>query len=469
MNTKIPTVAIIGRTNVGKSSLFNAIVGRTVSIVEDAPGVTRDRNYAYVTRFGFPFTLIDTGGLVGEEEENKLHSSVREQCEIAIAEADLILCVFDAKQGVHPLDHEVVDYLRRTKKPVIWVANKTEQPTAQALAGELYSLGLEEVELISAAHKNGVKELVEVVRVKLGAEIDPSLAGVSEYKAPREEGVIRVALVGKPNVGKSSILNRIIGEDRVVTSNLPGTTTDSVDVTLTRDGQKYRFVDTAGLRKKAKVAQETVEHFSNVRTLRALAKCDVAVLVLDATEGGVSEQDTKIAGLVHERGRGLIVVVNKWDAIEKDHRTVHEFTEIVQAGLKFAQYAPIIFVSALSGRRCPSILEMAKEVYEGTNLRIQTSDLNRLLNRAVSNKPPPVYHGEPIKLYFSTQIGSAPPTFVLFVNHPKKINFSYERYLKNCIRDQYPLPGLDIKIIFKKRTSKEDRRTEDFHDESTSS
>lgn len=458
MPAKIPTIAIIGRTNVGKSSLFNALVGRTVAIVEDAPGVTRDRNYAYVTRFGFACTIIDTGGIVGEEEENALHGAVRAQCDLALAEADLILCVFDGIHGLHPLDSEVVQILRRQPKPVIWVANKCEQPASQGTAAELFSLGLEHVHYISAAHNVGIKDLMAAAREALNAPLLPEQGGAPDVAETAGPEVIRVALIGKPNVGKSSLLNRILGEDRVVTSDIPGTTRDSVDVTVTRDGQEFRFVDTAGLRKKAKVAEGGVEQFSNIRTLRALAQCDVAVLVLDAQEEAITEQDTKIAGLVHERGRGLVIVVNKWDAIEKDHRTVHAYTEAVRAGLKFAQYAPILFVSALSGRRCPSILETVREVQQGSKVRIQTSDLNRILSRAVSSKPPPVYHGEPMKLYFATQIGTRPPTFVLFVTHPKRINFSYERYLKNCIRDHYPLPGLDIKLIFKKRTSKEDRR-----------
>lgn len=456
MTEKIPTIAIIGRTNVGKSSLFNALVGKKVSIVEDFPGVTRDRNYSLVSRFGFPFTLIDTGGLVGEEESNPLHIAVREQCEVAIQEADLVLCVFDGIHGVHPLDAEVVDHVRRSGKPVIWIANKCEQPVTQSAAAEFYSLGFDDLLFVSAAHKHGIKELAEAIRVALGATVAP--VALEPRTTTEAENTIRVALIGKPNVGKSSLLNRIIGEDRVVTSDIPGTTRDSIDVVLTRDGQRYEFVDTAGLRKKAKVADESVEESGNIRTLRALAKCDVAVLVLDATIEAITEQDTKIAGLVHERGRGLIIVVNKWDAVEKDHRTVHDFTQMVLSGLKFAQYAPILFVSALSGRRCPSILETAKEVFLGTKVRVQTSDLNRILGRAFSSKPPPVYHGEPIKLYFATQIGTAPPSFVLFVNHPKRLNFSYERYLKNILRQHYPFPGLDIKLIFKKRTSKEDRR-----------
>ncbi|MBN8548053.1 MAG: ribosome biogenesis GTPase Der [Deltaproteobacteria bacterium] len=455
MTEKIPTVAIIGRTNVGKSSLFNALVGKKVSIVENFPGVTRDRNYSLVSRFGFPFTLIDTGGMVGEDE-NPLHAAVRAQCEVAIQEADLILCVFDGIHGVHPLDAEVVDSVRRSGKKVIWVANKCEQPTTQAASAEFYSLGVEDLQFISAAHKHGIKDLVEAIRVALDAVVAP--VPVALRTTLEDENTIKVALIGKPNVGKSSILNRIVGEDRVVTSDIPGTTRDSIDVLLTRDGQRYEFVDTAGLRKKGKVADESIEESGNIRTLRTLAKCDVAVLVLDATIEAITEQDTKIAGLVHERGRGLVIVVNKWDAVEKDHRTVHDFTEMVRGGLKFAQYAPILFVSALSGRRCPSILETVKEVFAGTKIRVQTSDLNRILGRAFSTKPPPVYHGEPIKLYFATQIGTTPPSFVLFVNHPKRLNFSYERYLKNVLRQHYPFPGLDVKIIFKKRTSKEDRK-----------
>lgn len=464
IENRIPTVAIVGRTNVGKSSLFNALAARTLSLVKDFPGVTRDRNYVLTHRFGFPCTLVDTGGLVGEET-GPLSQAVRAQCQLAIAEADLLICVFDGLNGVHALDAEVVDLLRRSKKPVIWVANKCEKSDADQTAGDLYSLGIDNLIRVSAAHKHGLKELITEIKEKLGdlAQTTPIIersefdeTPVNKPERPADPA-IRIAIIGRPNTGKSSIVNKILREERLIASDIAGTTRDSIDTRINFDSQDYVLVDTAGLRRKARIEDSSIEDMSNMRTLRALARCHVAALVIDAEEGGPTEQDSKIAGLVHERGRGLIIVVNKWDKVEKDHRTVKEFEHVVYGELKFAAYAPILFVSAKTGRRCQSILETAKQIYESSRSRIKTSDLNRVLTRAFQKTPPPVYHGEPIKLYFATQTGCEPPTFVLFVNHPKRLNFSYQRYIKNELREAFNFPGVDIKLILRKRISKEER------------
>ncbi len=448
-----PLIAIIGRTNVGKSTLFNAIAGQRLAIVEDQPGVTRDRAYTHVTRHGFPFTLVDTGGLVGEET-SEFRRSVRQQTELAISEADLILALFDGLHPLHPGDYEVVELLRKVKKKVLWVANKCEKPNTVAMSAEFYSLGIENLHCISAAHNLGIPELIEEMRSVL--EQESSLISQVNLK----EGQIRVALVGRPNVGKSTFVNKILGEERVISSEIPGTTRDSIDIELKRDGQEFVLVDTAGLRKRAKIDDSSIERFSALRTLRALAQSDVAVLLLDGTLEHPSEQDVKIAGLIHDRGLPFIIVVNKWDLVEKDHKTSRAYTEKVREAMKFCRYAPVLFVSALTGRRCPSVLTKAREVHANSQLRIQTGDLNRLLDAAFKRRQAPVYRGEPIKLYFATQVGVTPPTIVLFVNHPRELPFSYQRYLKNSIRKHYAFEGSALKLVFRKKSDKEDRLLE---------
>ncbi len=454
MTRRVPVISIIGRTNVGKSTLFNKLAGRRLAVVEDEAGVTRDRNYSFIRRHRHPFTLIDTGGLVGEEDLT-FADSVREQAEIAISESDLIIALFDGFNGLHPQDPDVVDFLRRAGKPVLWVINKCEKKESQQRAADFYQLGIDEVHCISAAHSEGLHELVLNFWRKLKIEDD------TIWEEQAEDERIKIAIVGKPNAGKSTLINKLLGEDRLVTSAIAGTTRDEVQVEVKRDDQTYVLVDTAGLRRKARVEDETVERYSNLRTLRALAMCDIAVLMLDATEGLPSDQDARIAQLIHERGKGLIIVVNKWDCIEKDHRTVKDFKANLQQVLKFVRYAPIIFTSALTGKRCPHILEKAKEVYQTARVRIPTSDLNRILTRALQQNQPPVYRGEPIKLFFATQIEVAPPTFVLFMNHPRHLNFSYKRYIQNSIRDEFPFEGTDIRVVCKKRTAKADRESSD--------
>jgi GTP-binding protein len=449
MTARIPLVAIVGRTNVGKSTLFNAIAGRRLAIVEDTPGVTRDRAYTLVKRFGFLFNLVDTGGVVGDEDA-ELQQLVRDQAEVAIAESDLVLAVFDGVEGVHPLDWDVAELARRSNKPVISIINKCEKQEHQIQAPEFHSLGLDELHPMSAAHHQGLRELIEKIERALVSQ-DIQLPTEREDHVP----AIRVAIVGKPNVGKSTLVNRILGEDRLVTSAIAGTTRDSIDVQVKRDGRDFLFCDTAGLRKRARVEDASVERYSALRTLRAIAGCDVGVLVIDATEGIPTEQDTKIGGVIHERGKGFVIVVNKWDLVEKDHRTVKAFTDAIYEQFKFARYAPILFVSGLTGRRCPSILETVAAVYDSRRLRIKTSELNRVLQAAFERRPPPVYRGNPIKLQFGVQVAIEPPTFVLFLNHPTRIGFGYERYIRNALRETYPFVGVDLKLQLRKKSEKE--------------
>lgn len=458
MARPVPLVAIIGRTNVGKSSLFNALAGRRLAVVRDEPGVTRDRHYAYVARHRFPFTLIDTGGIVGEDE-NELRSSVRAQAELAIEESDAIIALFDGVAGPQALDDEVVTILRRSGKPVVWVVNKTEHSMTRAASAEFYALGVDNVVPVSAAHKLGLDELLEALATALQVGEDTTFES-----RPSQDDIISLAVIGKPNVGKSTFLNKLFGKERVVTSPIAGTTRDNISIEFEHQQQRFRVIDTAGLRRKARVSDESSERYANLRTLRALASCDVAVVLLDATEGPPTEQDAKIAGLAHERGRSLIIAVNKWDAIEKDSTTAKAYTEAVQEAFKFAKYAPILFISALTGKRCTQVLEVAQRLHQAARVRVPTGELNRILSKAFGAQPPPVYRGSPIKLFFATQVEVAPPTFVLFVNFPKRLSFGYERYLKNSIRAEYPFEGVDIKLQLRKRTektqSKIDRRAQ---------
>ena len=437
----------------GKSTLFNAIAGRRLSIVQDEPGVTRDRNYTLVTRFGFPFSLVDTGGLVGEED-NALRDLVRTQTEAAIAEADLIIAVLDGLHGVHPLDSDVFRLLQRCETPVLWVVNKCESSNAQQNAVEFYSLGIQDPSFISAEHKVGIRELVDVMHSYLVDEELEEGAVENAEEESSEPQPIKIAILGKPNVGKSTLVNKLIGKERVVTSDLAGTTRDSIKIPLKRDGVDYLIFDTAGLRRKARVDDATVERFSNLRAIRSLAECDVAVLVIDAEQGAPTEQDAKIASLIHERGRGFIIAVNKWDAVEKDHRAVKSYTDAIRRELKFGSYAPIIFISAKSGRRCPSVLEKSKQIFLACNERIKTAEVNRIMKEAVDRRPPPSYRAQPIKLFFATQVETRPPEFVLFMNFPDKIGYAYLRYLRNTIRETLPFEGYDIKLHLKKRSEK---------------
>jgi len=447
---KFPVVAIVGRTNVGKSTLFNAITGQRVNIVEDAPGITRDRSYQLIKHLDFPFTLIDTGGLFSEDEE-KIKDLVEVQTDIAISEADVILVLFDALSGPHPDDYLIVDKLRKSQKQVFWVINKCEKESSKLNSSEFYGLGIEEFDCISAAHNRGIKEVLARIRDYLKEQ--NKLVALQDEE--EEENILKVAIVGKPNVGKSTLVNRILGEERVVASDTPGTTRDTVDIRLTREGQEYLLIDTAGLRRKARIENVSVERYSAIRSINVLSRADVAIFLLDATEGPPTEQDAKIGSLIQERGRSLVLVVNKWDAIEKDHKSVKEYEKGIQDKLGFLHYAPILFVSALTGKRCPSILSKAKQVHENSMRRVATSELNKTLKKIFERKPPPVYRGEPLKLFFGTQIGTSPPVFVLFLNHPRKLAASYQRYIKNSLRKEFPFEGVDFKLILRKKTSKQ--------------
>jgi GTP-binding protein len=477
--SRLPTVCIVGRTNVGKSTLFNALAGKRKAVVKDQPGVTRDRCYEVVTRFDFPFTLIDTGALVGEENI-ALHHSVREQSELAIKQSDVVIVVFDGLHGLHPLDAEVVDLIRQIQKPTIFVANKCEKPSAALTATELYGLGLEEIIPISAAHRRGIRDLmarlaqlINPVELRLdNAEQDSvdsedhssdsrdqelELAeGMAEVARPEQElrdsGTINVAIIGKPNVGKSTFVNALLGEERMITSPIAGTTRDSIKSSLVRNGRTFEIVDTAGLRKKAGVQDNTVERFSNIRTLRSLAQSDVAVFLLDAAEGIPTEQDARIVGLAHEKGKSLVIVVNKWDLIEKDPRIAESYRQAIRSVFKFAAYAPVVFVSARTGLRCLAVLDSVEQVNAASTKRLSTAEVNKLFTEAFAQKPPPVYRGQPIKLLYATQVATRPPTFAVFVNHPDRLKFNYERYLKNTVRKVVEFPGNDVRILFRRRS-----------------
>ncbi|NMC63014.1 MAG: ribosome biogenesis GTPase Der [SAR324 cluster bacterium] len=453
MTRKLPTIAIVGRTNVGKSTLFNALAGKRLSIVEDEPGVTRDRAYTLVERFDFPFTLIDTGGIIGEED-SPFTDIVRAQAELAIDEADLVLVLFDGLVGLHPKDDEVVDLLRRSKKPVVWCVNKCEKQLTINASAEFYALGIEDFICISASKGIGILELVKKMNRLLRPILDTKEDCPPE--GDQKENPIKIAVVGRPNVGKSTFVNQLLGKERLVTSPVAGTTRDSIDVHFQYEGKDYVIVDTAGLRRKAKVEDATIERYANLRALKALSDCDVAILVLDAQDGVPSDHDKKIANLAHERGRALVIAMNKWDLIEKDHKTAKEFEDNVKNAFKYTAYAPIIFVSAKTGKRCSSVLKKASTVFRLANERIPTPQVTRIFQEAFRRTPPPVVKGSAPKLYYATQAGVAPPTFVLFVSKPRRIPDSYVRYLRSFLRDEFPFEGSDVKIMLRKKPSKKE-------------
>lgn len=559
MALRTPVLAIVGRPNVGKSTLFNRILGQRKAVVEDIPGVTRDRNYALVDRgFDFPFYLIDTGGFE-ETPEDELGVSTVLQTKLAIEEADLVIGVFDGNLGLQVGDRDIVNLLRASKKVVAYVVNKCDGIEMQDKILDFYALGVGDLVGLSALHGANVRSTVERLlrllpeyeRLKQSHiskkqneeqrlaelrqeivdddaesdflddmperravyDIDIDLENLDNLDAEKEEeedtwepmpvyspeegtiedylrayrlqgktrkeffsdiseiedeqdvveeveeleeeevlpeiDCIKVAIIGRPNVGKSTLLNTITGETRSITSDVAGTTRDVVDVTITRNGQKFIILDTAGLRKKARVGQ-TVERYSVIRALRALEDADVAVVVIDGTTG-VTEQDAKIVGLVHELGKGLVIAINKWDLVEKDHRTVNEYTKDVRNALKFAPYCEIIFISAASGRRCPKVIEVVRDTAMQRLRRVPTGKLNRLLRDSIRRKTLPVYRGRPVKLYYTSQVDVAPPRFALFFNYPRQLHFSYLRYLKNQIRDEFGFTGSDIKLHPKKR------------------
>lgn len=567
MAQRTPILAIVGRPNVGKSTFFNRVLGKRQAVVEDVPGVTRDRNYALIEGFQFPFYLVDTGGFE-RASGDELQMLVSEQAVLAAEEADIVLAMFDGQAGRHPGDEDVVALLRKQKKPVQFVVNKCDGKEQEVLAADFYSMGIDNLGHVSSLHGRGVRRFVdetlqrlpnhqalldsaearhkleeeaakdaraaeaeaeyqanaaakaakiEARKLRSSAAVSTSgnLALVSEEsnseELPEDEVVtpnfaevfvpehsgdsaedyirdnrvlsleeslskehpeqdvraesevseeedepelllesIKVALIGRPNVGKSTLLNTLTGEQRAITSSVAGTTRDSLDLPITRDGQDYLLVDTAGLRRKARIG-DRIEQYSTMRSLRAISSCDVAVVLLDA-EQGPTEQDAKIVGLAHEQGRGLVIVVNKWDLLEKDHRSVKEFKDKIQQTFKFSPYAPVLFVSALSGKRCPKVIETVRRVAYARAQKVSTVRLNKVLESAMRRRTPPVVRGRPVKLFYATQVETAPPRIVLFFNYPQSVHFSYLRFLKNSIREAFGFEGTDIKLVCRKRS-----------------
>ncbi len=438
-----PTVAIVGRPNVGKSQLFNRLAGKRLSIVEDTPGVTRDRLYADSEWRGRTFSVIDTGG-IEPRNDNEILKFMRYQAEAAIHHADVIVFITDLKTGVTAADEEVASMLQRSGKPIVLAVNKCDKPGAPDPGiFEFYNLGLGDPFGISALHGYGTGDLLDAVY-----EHFPPEEGDGE-----EEGRIRVALIGKPNVGKSSLLNKVLGEERVIVSNVAGTTRDSVDADVDNAHGKFTFIDTAGIRKKSKV-EEKIEKFSVMRSLMAVERADVCVIMIDATEG-VTEQDTKVAGEAHNAGKACIVVVNKWDLVEKDGSTMKEYTLRVREGLAYMPYAPVLFISALTGQRVEKLYGLIAEVYEQNHKRIPTGQLNSILAEATARVQPPTDKGRRLKIYYVTQAGVTPPTFVFFCNDARLFHFSYQRYLENQIREVFGLTGTPVRIVVRQRGDKE--------------
>ena len=434
-----PVVAVVGRPNVGKSTLFNVLAGERIAIVKDTPGVTRDRIYADASWLDHNFTLIDTGGIEPDSKDIIL-SQMREQAQIAIDTADVILFLTDVRQGLLDADDKVADLLRRSGKPVVLVVNKVDSfEKFMPDVYEFYNLGIGEPVPISAASMLGIGDMLdEVIRHF------PKKSGEEE-----EDDRPKVAIIGKPNVGKSSLVNRLLGENRVIVSDIAGTTRDAVDTAIRYNGEEYVFIDTAGLRRKSKV-KEDLERYSIIRAVTAVERADVTLLVIDATEG-VTEQDAKIAGIAHDRGKGIVIVVNKWDAVEKDDKTMQKHTERIRQILSFLPYAVIMFISAKTGQRTGKIFDMIRMVMENNSMRISTGVLNEIVTEAVAMQQPPSDKGKRLKIYYSTQVSVKPPTFVIFVNEKQLMHFSYVRYLENRIRDAFGFRGTSLKFIIRER------------------
>lgn len=434
-----PVVAIVGRPNVGKSTLFNVLAGERISIVQDTPGVTRDRIYAEVSWLNYNFTLIDTGGIEPDSSDIIL-SQMREQAQIAIDTADVIVFITDVRQGLVDSDAKVADMLRRSKKPVILTVNKVDDfKKYMPDVYEFYNLGIGEPMPVSAASRLGIGDLLDEVTSHFTKEM---LEAVEDDRP-------RIAIVGKPNVGKSSLINKLTGESRVIVSDIAGTTRDAIDTDIQYNGKEYVFIDTAGLRRKNKIKEE-IERYSIIRAVTAVERADVVIVVIDATEG-VTEQDAKIAGIAHERGKGVIIAVNKWDAIEKDDKTIYKHTEKIRQILSFMPYAEILFISAKTGQRTQKIFETIDIVLENNSMRVATGILNEIMAEAVAMQQPPTDKGKRLKLYYITQAAVKPPTFVIFVNDKNLMHFSYTRYLENKIRDTFGFKGTSLKFIIRER------------------
>jgi GTP-binding protein len=438
-----PIVCIVGRPNVGKSTLFNRIVGKRIAITEDNPGVTRDRIYSEAEWLNKYFTLIDTGGIEPDSSDIIL-SQMREQAEIAIATADVIIFIVDVRQGLVDSDSKVADMLRKSRKPVVLAVNKVDSFTKFGNdVYEFYNLGIGDPVPVSAASRLGLGELLDEVTKHFD---------LSQYEEEEDERP-RIAIVGKPNVGKSSIINHLLGENRVIVSDIAGTTRDAVDTEIVHNGTEYVFIDTAGIRRKSKI-KEDLERYSIIRTVTAVERADVVVIVIDAEEG-VTEQDAKIAGIAHDRGKGIIVAVNKWDAIEKDDKTIYEYTRKIKDTLSFMQYAEFIFISAKTGQRMNKLFELIDMVRENQNLRVATGVLNEIMTEAVALQQPPSDKGKRLRLYYITQVAVKPPTFVIFVNDKQLMHFSYTRYIENKIREAFGFRGTSLRFIARERSGKE--------------
>ena len=438
-----PVVAIVGRPNVGKSTLFNVLAGDNIAIVKDTPGVTRDRIYADVNWLDYHFTLIDTGGIEPESKDIIL-SQMREQAQIAIDTADVIIFLTDVRQGLVDADAKVADMLRRSHKPVVLAVNKVDNfdkflPDVY----EFYNLGIGEPMPVSGASRLGIGDMLDAVV----GHFTPEQLEQEEDERPR------IAIVGKPNVGKSSLINKLLGEKRLLVSDIAGTTRDAVDTEVTWEGKPYVFIDTAGLRRKNKIKEE-LERYSIIRAVTAVERADVVIRVSDATEG-VTEQDAKIAGIAHERGKGIIIAVNKWDAVEKNDKTIYEYTNRIREVLAFMSYAEILFISAQTGQRLPKLFEMIDVVIENHSLRVSTGVLNEIMTEAVALQQPPSDKGKRLKLYYMTQVSVKPPTFVIFVNDKELMHFSYQRYLENKIREAFGFRGTSLKFFIRERKEKD--------------
>ncbi len=437
-----PLVAVVGRPNTGKSTLFNRLIGKRIAIVEDTPGVTRDRIYGDAEWLNYAFTLVDTGG-IEPESEDPISVQMRRQAELAVEMADVIVFLADGREGMTAADLEVAEMLRRSKKPVVLAVNKLDAPKFSDAVYEFYALGLGEPIGVSASQGLGLGDLLDEV-VKDFPKVDEAEA------APR----VNVAVVGKPNVGKSSLVNALLGEERTIVSDVPGTTRDSIDSPFSWNGRDYTLVDTAGIRRKRAIEDESVERYSVIRSFAAIRRADVVLLVTDAAEG-LSEQDVRIAGYAHEEGKPTVIIVNKWDLIEKDTHTIERFKKDMGADLAFMSYAPMLFISVKNGQRVARVMETASEVYAQSCRRVTTGVLNDVLSEAVLAVEPPSENGRRLKLYYATQASVQPPTFIVFVNDAQLVHFSYERYIENYFRKSFSLEGTPIRLLFRSKKKEE--------------